>query len=413
MNLSSKTIWKLCVAWGALTCAPLSAQSTQSGVSISGEGGVTSNPYLADDDSTLVGVLRVDVRPWLHVETERDTVDLSAYVAGRVFSSNYDFEDSEGASISWRSKRSPRTSLYGSASVNSSSARSVFQSSRAIPGVTAPVSSVDPGTLVTEILPSIPIDDVTLLGLTGRSTSLDAGLGIDHQVDERSFIGSNVGYQRLWAGGNAIVGYDSIVGGARYTRQLTPVTRIGTRLSARRTDYDAGGAGTTFLAEGTLEHSLAEYWTLNAAVGASTTKTSATPFYAATRSTGVSGLVELCHTRPVRNFCLTAERLQSPGAFGVTQIVQAASASFSERISSRSRVDVNARYAHSRPVTDDLVVLPSVRIASVEANLTRTIGDRLEGYAFGSLARSYGTDLSNTPSFSTGLGVRLRLGKNK
>src|SRR3990167_6379409 len=98
MNLSSKTIWKLCVAWGALTCAPLSAQSTQSGVSISGEGGVTSNPYLADDDSTLVGVLRVDVRPWLHVETERDTVDLSAYVAGRVFSSNYDFEDSEGAS---------------------------------------------------------------------------------------------------------------------------------------------------------------------------------------------------------------------------------------------------------------------------------------------------------------------------
>ncbi|MGX7953602.1 hypothetical protein ACWPM1_13700 [Tsuneonella sp. HG249] len=413
MSALPRALWKSSVAAGALAATSVAAQDTTTGVNVSAAAGVTSNPYLTEENSREAGVLDVEVRPWMRIETARTTFDLAAYANGRVFSNTYDFEDSEGASVAFRSKRSSRTSLYGSAALDSTSARSIFPRSGASPGVTDPVNPVDPGTLQTEAATFLPGDDITLLGLTGRTTSISTDLGVDHQLSARSYLGASAGYQHLSASGSAVIGYDSFTAGAAYSRQVSEQTRAGARLQARRTAYDAGGHSTILVVEGTLEQRLDAYWTLTAAAGVSTARTSAVGAFPASRSTGVGGMVALCNERPSRNFCASLERSQLPGAVGRTQRVDNAVLSYGERLSARERVEIGARYARSRTLSRGPFAQPSVKIASVEANYTRTLGERTEAYAFASVARSYSDLLTSGASVNAGVGIRLRLGRTK
>ena len=398
----------------AITGASLEARETTSGVNVNATAGVASNPYLTENNSSTTGVFDVDIRPWAHIEMARTTFDLAAYVNGRVFSSRYDFEDAEGGSVSFRSKRDARTSIYGSVDISSTSARSVFPRSGTSPGVADPVNPVDPQTLQTEAGPFIPGDDVTLLGLTGRSTSISTAVGVDHQLSGRSVMGANAGYQHLTANGSAAIGYDSFTASTTYAHQVSELTRVGGRLMGRRTIYDdEGGHSTILVAEGTLERRIDASWSLTAAAGVSSSRTSAAGVLPATRATSISGLIELCNDRPTRNFCARLERSQLPGALGRTRRVDNAVVTFGERLSARDRLDVGARYGRSRNASGDLLVEPSVTVASVEANYTRTLGQRTEAYAFASVARSYSPILSTSPSVNAGVGIRLRLGRTR
>ena len=402
------------LACSTVFCASVSAQTSRTGLDVATEAGATSNPYLTDDDTRLIGVGKVEVRPWLRVENERDSVQLTAFFIGRAFSGNYDFEDSEGAALSVRSKRSERLTLYGAADVSSSSARSVFPWTRPVPGVTDPIDPVDPGMPLTQPTMASPSDDITLLGVGGRSTSLSISSGLTDQLDERSLIGFDVGYQRLTVEDSTLTDYDSANAVVTYLRRLSPQTSAGIRAGAGKAVYDGGGNATTFLVEGSIDHRIAERWHLTGSAGVSTTRNTRTAILPAGTATGLTGALEICNTIPRRDFCVTYDRSQSPGARGRTRTVDAIGLRLSQRVSVRDRIDVNARYSRSAPVGSAIeVIIPAVEIAGIDARFSRTIGERTEAYVFGTFARAYGTALSDEPSLSAGVGIRFKLGRNR
>lgn len=411
MNSLLRSLSLASVAACALNAAGLAAGETRAGVHASTTAGATSNPYLTETDAGVAGVFDLDVRPWARIETARTTFDLQAYAHARAFSDRYDFEDSEGASVSFRSKRDARTSLYGSAHFDSTSARSVFPRTGSGSGVTDPVTPADPQALPTETTVLIPGDDITLLGLTGRTTSLATALGVDHQLDARSVVGASAGFQHLSASGGSTIGYDSLNATATYAAQVSEQTQIGARLSGRRTSYDAGGNSTILVGEGTVERRLDASWSLSASAGLTNARMSATAAFPSTTATGFSGRVQVCNERSARSLCASMERSQLPGALGRARRVDNAMMSFGERLSVRGRVDVAARYSRSRSLSGTSVFDPPLTVASVDANFTRTLSERMEGFAFASVARSYSPVLSTSPSVNAGAGIRLKLGQ--
>ena len=401
------------MAMCVLSSTPLEAGETRSGVNVSAAAGVSSNPYLTETDPTTTGVLDISIGPWARIETARTTFDLAAYANGRVFASRYDFENAEGASVSFRSKRSARTSIYGSAKIDTTSARSWFSRSAAAPGVTDPVNPIDPDAPATEGGVFVPGDDVTLLGLAGRSTSLSSAVGLDHQLSGRSAVGVNAGYQHLGVSSTAVSGYDSFSAGAAYTNQVSEHTRAGARFEGRRTSYEAGGHSTIFVARATMERRIDASWTLAAEAGVSTARLSAAGGMPSTRATSLSGLVALCNERPARNFCVSLERSQLPGALGRTRRVDNAAVTFGERLSARERLDVGMRYGRSRSMSGDPANDPSVTIANVDTTYTRVLSERAEAYGFASVARSYSPSLATDVSVNAGVGIRLRVGRTR
>lgn len=405
-----------------VSSAPLYAQSaTRTGVDISAEAEATSNPYLDEASGDWVGAGTVEVRPWLVSETATDRVQLEAFARGRAFTEGFDFEDSFGGSVQATHRASPRTNYYGQANLVSTSARSNFTrfnrggfgNDPLLPPDPAAPTPIDPANgLGPIILP--PLDDITIVGLQGRSTTLAVSAGMGRQLDTRSSLNLNVDYNKLWVEGSQISGYDSATIGATYSRRLSARTTAGLSVNAGQTRYDATFPKTTTLgAFVNAEHQLDAFWTLSWSLGVSNSESPALGVIPEVSQTGIAGNVNLCRARDQSRLCLGVSRSQQPSALGQIRTSDAIDFSYSERVSARDRVDLYANYARSIAPSEIATPFDEVEIASVGATLTRTLNQRLDGYLFGRASRSYGGLLTDEPSLAFGGGLRVRLGDRR
>ncbi|WP_165961135.1 autotransporter outer membrane beta-barrel domain-containing protein [Qipengyuania sediminis] len=427
---------------GALLCAtvlvtsiPLHAQSVRKGIDVSAEGEVTTNPYLDDGSSDWVGAGSVEIRPWLVSQTETDRIELEAFARGRAFTSEYDFEDSFGGSLSASSRASTRTALFGQASLMSTSARSnfarfnrpgfgtVFGFEPLTPtGPEVPFTNGDVGTVLAPppgagigpiILP--PLDDITIVGLTGRSTSLGLTAGMSRQLDARSSLNATVGYNRLWVSEDATSGYENAVVSLGYSRALSERTTAGIALSAGRSRYDEGviPGATTLTAAVNAQHRFDENWSLNGSVGVSNTRSEARGIYPEVNDTGLVGSIAGCRTDAQSRLCLGFSRSQQPSTLGEVRTSDAINLSLSERLSARDRVELYANYGRSLGINDFAMTPEDIEIVAVGGTYSRTFSNRFEGFAFARASRSYGGFLSDEPSVSFGLGISARFGDQR
>lgn len=416
---------------------PVHAQALRSGVDLSLEGEATSNPYLDEDTSEWVGAGTVEIRPWLSSESATDRVELEGFARGRAFSSTYDFEDSLGGTLRATSRVSARTSYFGRANVLSTSARSTFSrfgrpgasfdtdpfgpGTPIAPGDTglqplAPIGS-EPGPLVPGpgTLPIVPVvDDLTLVGLQGRTTTMSLLAGMSRQLDTVSSLNASVGYDRLWVSEDAVSGYESANVNLGYTRALSARTTAGVAASVGQARYDAGVPKTTTLgANATVQHRFDENWSLNAAVGVQNTRSDALGVFPAVNDTGLIGSVAACRTDALSRLCLSLARSQQPSSLGEVRTSDAINVSYSARLSARDRLDLYGNYGRSAATGDASAFTQDLDIASVGGTYTRLVSERLDGYAFGRVSRSYGGFLSEEPGLSFGVGVRYRLGARR
>lgn len=405
--------------------APLLAQaSVRTGIDLSTEVEATSNPYFDQNSNDWVGAGTVEVRPWLVSETATNRVELEAFARGRAFTSTFGFEDSFGGSLRANHRASARTSYYGQASVVSASARSnLTRFNRGGFGLdpllpidpTGPVQPVDPGTgLVPGPIVLPPLDDLTIIGLQGRSTTLSIGAGMSRQVDARSSISANVDYNRLWVEDSQISGYENASVGVSYSRRLNAQTTVGLSATAGQSRYDAGFPKTTTLgAYVNAQHRFNAAWSLSAAVGVSSSHSDAQGLLPEIDQVGIAGNVDLCRAKDVSRMCLGVSRSQQPSTLGQVRTSDAVNFSYSERLSARDRVDLYANYARSIAPSGITTPFDNVEIASLGATLTRALNQRLDGYLFGRASRNYGSFLSDEPSLSFGGGIRVRLGDRR
>lgn len=406
--------------------SPLHAQSVRTGVDLSAEAEATTNPYLDQESSDWVGAGTVEVRPWLVSETATDRVELEAFARGRAFSSTFDFEDSFGGSLRASHRASPRTSFYGQANVVSTSARSNFtRFNRGGFDPFVPSDPAEPTTPATPVLPGDPgaglgpviippLDDLTIIGLQGRSTTLAIGAGLNRQIDTRSSLGANVDYNRLWVSGNQISGYENANVGLNYSRRLSARTTGGFSVSAGQSRYDAGFPKTTTLgAYLNAQHQLTAAWSLNWSLGVSSSHSPASALVPEINQTSLAGNVGVCRAQDQSRLCLSVSRSQQPSTLGQVRTSDAVDFSYSERLSARDRVDLYANYARSSAPSEIATPFDRIEIASVGATLTRALNPRLDGYVFGRASRNYGGYLSDEPNIAFGVGIRVRLGDRR
>lgn len=427
------------LVWGF----PLTAQAVRTGIDLSAEAEATSNPYLDEDGTDWVGAGTVEIRPWLVSETATDRVELEGFARGRAFTSTYDFEDSFGGSLRASRRASARTSYYGQANVLSTSARSTFSrfnrpgfgfdldpltptapgtpvrpgDAGALPGAPIGTGTAVPGGTGAPIL--APIDDITLVGLQGRTTTASVSAGINRQLDTVSSLNASVGYNRLWVSEeDAASGYESAVVNLGYQRALSARTSVGASLSAGQARYESDIPKTTTLgANATVQHRFDENWSLDASIGISNSRSDASGIYPEIDDTGIVGTLATCRTDAQSRLCLGFSRSQQPSSLGQVRTSDAIDLTYSERLSARDRVDIYINYGRSLAAEDsveDSEIFPvDIEIATVGGSYTRAFSERLEGYAFGRASRSYGGFLSDEPSLSVGVGVRYRIGERR
>ena len=416
---SARACSRTVIALGALMASTSAlGQTTQTGVIVSADAGAAVNPFLSDDESSndIVGTFDLRVQPWLKLRTARDEITVSAFAAVREYTSNFDLEDSEGAEITYRSQRSGQLALYGSAGITSSSARSIFPSGRAFPGVTDPINPDDP--TLPDPLQTAPDliatdDDITLLGLNGRSTTIDVNSGLEYRIDGRSFVGTSLRYQNLSVSEDSLSGYDAVSATASYSRSVSARTKLGVLGGARFAEFDNGVSTDTYFGEAVVERQLNAEWTVSGSAGVFTVDTDAGGLFPDDSQTGISASADLCSSRVDRQICFNARRAPRPGSLGRVETLNAVGFSASQRLSPDSRLGVSASYARSRSefaLDEDRRTLELVR---VQANYSRTLSQRLDGYVYAGVGRSYGDIFSNNLSANVGVGVSLRLGRNR
>jgi opacity protein-like surface antigen len=400
----------LCSA--ACLSAPLSAQTVRSGVDLSTSVEAVSNPYLLSDSDEFVGAGTLEVRPWLIRKSETDSVLLEAFVRLRAFTTEFDLEDSYGGRLQATSTLDPRTTAYGSANIQSSSARSRLTSFERLPDVAEPIIPDTP-------IPGFPIgEDINLIGVAGRSTIVNVQAGLDHQLDQRASVGGNVAYQRVTTENTIGGNYDSASAGLNYSYRLTSRTSIGLGTTATRTRYEGDFPdSTTVQAFASVNHQTGQYWFLSASAGLAVTRNDASRFGPADASLNGVGSVSACRRQPDQSFCLTASRSQQPSILGGTSSQSSIGLSLNQRVSARDRVDASASYVRSEQGQG---ALPdrSTELVSLRTTFTRSFSNRLDGYIYASGSRIYDDSpiagvIGDGPSLAFGAGLRVRLGSRR
>lgn len=409
---------------------PLQAQSVRSGIDLIGEAEVTSNPYLDEESTELVGAGTVEVRPWVVGETDTGRVEIEGFARGRAFTGRYDFEDTFGGALRASHRASERTNYFGQANVVSTSARSNFSRFNR-PSFGFDFDPLTPGTPPLPETPGIvpptagpaplpgaaivpPIDDITIVGLRGRSTTLSISAGMNRVLDTVSSLNASVGYNRLFASDDAISGYDSGTINLGYSRQLSSRTSAGLSLNVGQARYENDlPETTTYGASANVQHRFDDTWSLNASVGISNSRSEASGIFPAINDTALVGNIGICRARPQSRLCAAYSRSQQPSTLGQVRTSDSLDLTFSQRLSARDRLDLYGNYARSGGTSDVPSQFDNVEIASAGGSYSRTFSDRIEGFAFARASRSWGGLLSEDPSLSFGVGVRARLGDRR
>lgn len=387
------------------------AQTIRSGVEVSASAQATSNPYLDSNSGDYVGAGSIEIRPWVAKRTETDEIDLSGFVNLRGFTSRYDVESSYGGSVRATSRLNNRTSAYGTMDIVSSSARSSLQSFGRLPGVADPIAPENP-------IPTFPIgDDLALIRLPGRTTSVSILAGADRVLDARSSAGGNIAYQKVSTGDSRGLGYDSISLGANYSMQWSTRTTIGLGASISRSRYEGPSPESTIMGgRVSIKHQAGEFWNLSASAGLSGSRTDSSIYGPSDTALAVVGDVSACYRRDTQSFCANAGRSQQPSVLGGARALTNVGFLLNQRLSARNRVDASVGYSFS----DEDPTFPgstrSVEILSLRTTFTRSLNPRLDGYIFASGSRVYDdgatpvNDLATGSSVAFGAGIRVRLG---
>ena len=266
--------------------------------------------------------------------------------------------------------------------------------------------------------PSLPVagDDITLLGLNSRTTNITIGAQGTTQLSERSSFNANVGYQKLIVAGdsgNALgnTDYDSASTGAGYSHQLSQRTQIGLSANGRFTRYQSLYPSSTTLAVfATMDTQLSEFWHLSGSAGVSSTHSGSNSLFPGYSNVTAAGSVSICNDNGRRNFCLSYNRSQQPSTLGRVRNTDAISAQYSQTLSDRDRISANAGYTRSKSNDPAVTSFRDVELVSFRSTFTHTFSERLDGYVFGSVDRSYGGFVNDKPRIAIGIGLTVRIG---
>ncbi len=358
------------IALGTIAVASLalpSAASAQSESRLSADASVTAgyqnNPFTELGSDTGSGMVTIDVTPRYQRLTERSTITVSADANVQQYLRRYGHNENYSGALDYRGRPSERLTTHArldltSAVLGAFGYPAVTGSGLGVAGVTgtdATGGATGTGTTGTgtgtgaAIVPIVvpasltPITDVGLFGLRNRRRTArlsgDAAVSLSgRDTLTLGAFGEITRYHDLPTGD-----YQDYGGSVGYSRRMSDRLNVGFQGTASVFDYRAGlGSSQAYSIQATASDRLNDRWTADGALGVSFVNGGGA---FSTRSTSLSGNVDLCRRAQFSTLCLQAARQVSPTGLAGSQYVTSAGANWNRQLDERSSVSLGGSYS--------------------------------------------------------------------
>lgn len=338
---------------------------TQSRVSadVSAIAGYSNNPFTSAGGDTGAAVATVDVAPRFQLLTPHSTVTVSADANFEQYLSRYGHNDSYSGALDYKVRPSARVTAHAHLDLSSSvlgafnsnlplaANTTAFAPTVAAPadpatagsGTTGTVAAIVPAEQLPIASPLVPYTDVGLFGLRNRRRTGQASGDLSFVLSARDTL-SVGGYGQVTRYSNLNTSnYETYGGSAGFQHSVSSRLRVGLTGSATTTNYHAGLSDSRIYSiQATAAGQLNERWSADGALGVSFVSGDTTR---STRSTSLSGDVDLCRRGPHSSLCLQAARSVSPTGFAGSQYVTSAGLSWTRQLDERQNVSLGGSYS--------------------------------------------------------------------
>jgi hypothetical protein len=352
-------------------------------LSVSGNSGYSSNPFLTAGEDVDAFVVQVDVRPALDLRTERDAMHLEAFYTRTEYPDAFEATDTFGALFNASSQIDEQSTLRTVISFDSmvlgttdallpgvgippGSEPGVLPDPAAAPGPSAPTPGLDIGDL--------PDGDIDLVGLRQRRNSLSVEVTAELRPGPRSMwaFSANASGADYPRSGSTASSYRSVGLSANHRRELSGRSAVGARADVYAVDYKSGPTSKVYTLQGFVSHRLAERWSLEATAGASVLDGDSNLFMFA-------GQVTVCDASGRTRICLLASRAPVVSGFSGVRGQTSLGANFDRRLDARSNVAAAVSYVWSGE--ESSFGMGQRRFIAVNATYRRDMGGQLSLFA--------------------------------
>jgi len=385
----------------AVTAVPARSEPITT-IPISSGLSVSSNPFLREGAQAKSGQsVFLEAQPTIAWRTETSDVTLDGQVRVDRFLKTYRDDLSVRIGLAANQEVSERTRVRAHASARSARANGadVLLQNAGFGGPTIPSGSPE--------APVLP--DVSFGGLRGRTTTLEAEIGVNHAVDDYSALSFDLGTSlNRYKDSNS---RDSRAANANATfqRRLSERGSLDVSLEAVVVDYLGRREGDGFALSPTLgwQQRLSSQTTFTVAAGLSLTRITE-PLGTHDSTVSLAGRASLCSRGSRFDYCGRIDRSARPTSEGGLSSVLSAGVSGQFRLNRRDRIAMDASYGRSSEAL--LTGSRRTELAQASMTLSREFDQRLSAFFTPSYTKSFREPVSPKANFALRMGVRFRFG---
>lgn len=382
----------------ALLC-PVTAWA-QNGLQLDVSGGVGAerNPFLRPGGDTDSAAVYVQLDPSYRISDEVSTLKLDASMRVEEYFRRYNRSAMARLGLDVTRQLSPATTLRGHAAGRTSrtSALDFFP----VPGSVTPATPLP-----------ITVPDVTFAGTDSRNTQLEAGIGVDLEINPREQVSADLTTSLTRFSRANEADYRFAMATASFSRRLSEQTSIVASMRAGVSDYIKRSDGDGIILTPTL--GIRTEWgpklTLEASAGLTMTRVSR---IGGDRFSHVDPFLRanLCQRAAYGSTCATASHESQPTALNGITSVTTVGASHNRRVNLRDDLGVYASYNITSRPSGSLAAASGADLLALTATYNREFDKRLAGFITSSYTRLSDTGSPRRSNPGVRIGLRYRFG---
>ncbi|QGN56091.1 hypothetical protein [Novosphingobium sp. Gsoil 351] len=355
------------------------------------------NPFLQTGDNTAAAAAFIQADPQFQISDEVSTISLNGTFRLNHYLSRY------GSDVSARGGLNVERHLSSATLLRARASAQVARTS-ALDFFTAVGSGQFDGTAPL-ILP-----DVTFAGSRSRTTVLNAGVGLDHELNERERVAFDLDVTTSQFSQAGQSDYRFASANFDYRRAVSERTSAFAALRVGYSDYLGGRLDDGTILEPTvgIATQLNSRLSLEAGIGVSLSRVNVLNGRKDSRLVPSAHLT-LCERLVDSKGCISASRGSQPTALSGLTTVTTVGFNYSRPISQRDQLVASANYTRTdRPSM--LRASPGSDLLTASATYDRTISPRFAVFLTPSYARIFDSGLSRRADLAVRVGLRYRFG---
>ncbi len=373
--------------------------------------GIATNPFNEANGSSTAAFATVEARPTVRLKSETGDVELQGLVQLRQYSKRYGLEDNYGASFRAVTRRSDRLTLRGNGRFSYSESGLTGADAGGL------LSPGTPSTPTTPIVPDIaaPLDDIALIGQRSRIAALDAAVGADYRLTDRSFLTADISGRAMNFDLDRFGDYYFFTEELGFSHNITDRTAIGVVGQLSQIDYKNTRVGdaNSYNALVSLDHKFDSRWAATVAVGMAFTSAKRLQSQPDLKFETIAYRGRICRNEEAGSLCLYTQRSPQPSANGSVRTAESYSLAYSQRISPRDRLSFSGNYARTSASRLGGVNAGPVKFYGGSARYENDLRSNMTAYAGLNYGKIDQVATSRKANYGAMIGLRFKIGASR